>query len=86
MTRKYSIFRTDDGDCLSRGWWYRLGSGSGPIPEPRGPYDSEQEAREAAETHFAARVLGTLGGRAKSEAKAAASRINGRKGGRPRKQ
>jgi hypothetical protein len=35
--------------------------------------------------HQAAVALGRLGGRAKSEAKAAAVRENGRKGGRPRK-
>ena len=34
----------------------------------------------------AAVALGTLGGRVKSERKAAAARLNGKKGGRPRKQ
>jgi len=33
-----------------------------------------------------ARQLGAAGGRARTEAKVAASRLNGRKGGRPRKQ
>lgn len=36
--------------------------------------------------HPAAVALGTLGGRVRSEAKAAAARENGKKGGRPRKQ
>lgn len=36
--------------------------------------------------HPAAVALGTLGGSAKSPAKAAAARANGRKGGRPRKR
>ena len=34
----------------------------------------------------AAVALGTLGGRVKSERKAAAARLNGKKGGRPKKQ
>ena len=34
----------------------------------------------------AAVALGTLGGRVKSERKAAAARLNGKRGGRPRKQ
>lgn len=33
-----------------------------------------------------AKALGKLGGKVKSEAKAAASRENGKKGGRPKKQ
>lgn len=33
-----------------------------------------------------AKALGKLGGKVKSEAKAAAARENGKKGGRPRKQ
>ena len=33
----------------------------------------------------AAVALGTLGGRVKSERKAAAARLNGKRGGRPRK-
>ena len=54
--------------------------------------DTERmEGREMPRTRIvstissAARTLGILGGQAKSERKAEASRINGRRGGRPRK-
>ncbi len=38
------------------------------------------------DAQMAARTIGTLGGQAKSKRKAAASRDNGRKGGRPKKE
>lgn len=42
------------------------------------------EARIVSTVTIAARILGRRGGLAHTEAKIAASRINGRKGGRPR--
>lgn len=52
------------------------------------PMDTEIAAilEQAKEVSHAAATLGRKGGAAKSDAKAAASRENGKKGGRPRKE
>ncbi|MEB3196454.1 MAG: DUF2442 domain-containing protein [Candidatus Sericytochromatia bacterium] len=56
--------------------WPRLNASLAVAPLLEGHYGSRS---------WTAQLMGQVGGRARSEAKAAAARLNGRKGGRPRK-